>query len=173
MDNFFKKNIPDFYLETPDTEKYLEILQYGLQKMHTDISGLKDVKNYEKAIEQYLDMMLIEEGFIVGITLTLARKRKLIKILRELYSKSGLNSGLILAAQEIMGLTIEIHDMVEDGFELDNNSLGENTILGYAGYFLHLDIHTPVLTADQLADIKKIVDAFRWALTTYTIKQVL
>ena len=168
-----KKDIPSFYLEEEDTEKMLEIFQYAFDLVYNDISGFKDIGDYEKADEKYLDLMMIESGWTVKIEMDALIKRKIIKLAQYIYSMKGIANGMVFTVKQLLGIDIEIDDGVEEGFILNYNELGIDTILGYAGFFLHFFVLTPILTSEEEVKITKIINFMRWAVNTFEIKQVL
>ena len=163
-----KNDIPAFYLETEDTARFLDIFQYAFELMHQDITDFINIIDYEKAREKYLDMMLIETGWITDIPMSLDVKRKIVKVAEELYALKGTKPGLIKAPKYIMGLDIELFPF-NDGFQLNANSLGETTILGHGGITYYFAIVCRTLSDEERLILRKITDFMRWGPSCYDI----
>lgn len=166
-----KKEIDSFYLTEPDTDKFMNIFQYGIDLMRQDIAGMMDQYDYEKAEEQFLDLMIIESGFKINFVVTVQIKRKVVKTAADMLKKRGTDVGIIYAVKEILDIDITIDHGQKTGFSLGNNSLGIDTLLGFGGYFLHLIIQSPILTADELDAMTKLVDFIKWGPNTFEIVQ--
>ena len=110
MDYNIKHDVPPFYLETEDTEKFLEIFQYAFERMHAEISKFQNIIDFEKADEKYLDLMLVEVGWTLDVDASVDFKRKIIKIARELYSLKGMREGIIYIVKQLMNIDIELYD---------------------------------------------------------------
>ena len=167
------KEIPPFYIDTEDTSKMLEIFQYSFELMYDDTSNFLRIVDYERAEEKYLDVMLIESGWIVKVEMTLSMKRKIVKLAQYIYTMKGIAKGMIYVVKQLINIVIEIADGVEEGFILNFNELGVDTILGYSGYFLHFIVKTPTITPEKELLVEKIIDFMRWAVNTFSIEQTL
>lgn len=172
MDYNIKKDVPWFYLLEEDTVNFLEIFQFGEEEIHDEIANLKDVIRYDKADAKYIDLMLQEEGWPIALD-DLLLKRKLLKLTSYIYSKKGVEEGIIFVIKQLMGIDIQIFSEEEGGFQLNNNQLGLDTILGFAGYKFHFNVLSPVLTPEEEALMYEIINFMRWAVSTFTIKQTL
>ena len=163
-------DVPAFYFEEEDTRKFLEILEYGTDNLRADIAKLLESVNYEKAEEQYLDLMLQEIGWIVDLELDITLKRKALKIAQDMYGKKGLHSGLIEAVQTLVGLTITIDNPADDAIIIEVRwRIPFNRIMGPEGLLL-FTIHAPTTTtAAEEVMIEKIADFMKWAPSMYTI----
>ncbi len=116
-DYVLKNDVPPFYLEEPDTEKLLEVFQTAFDTMYDEVTGILTAVNYEKAEEKYLDLMLIESGWILEIDLTIALKRKVIKIAQKMYDEKGLKQGIIDAIFDLTGLVVTITEILDESFK--------------------------------------------------------
>jgi phage tail-like protein len=167
------KDIPEFYLETEDTRKFLEIFQHAFFLFYEQKYWFLDSIDYDKAEERYVNMMFLETGWPVEFDLDLLLKRKIIKYANYIYSVKGISEGIVLAVKQITGIDIVIDDTEKVGtFILNDMSLGEFSELGYSSN-LYIRVLTPVLTADELEIIDKLVSFMKWAPVVHEIFQVL
>jgi phage tail-like protein len=174
-----KKDVPQHLLKYEDTVKLLEIFQHGVDLINEDIDGYTEQFDLETCEEQYLDLMLFESGWNVDIEFNTNLKRKIVKIAYYIYNQKGIENGIEFALEYLTGLAVQVNDTVKEGFVLGKegyppeNSLGDDTELGFGGFYLHFIVHTEPLVAEQLTFITKMTDFMRWAVNTFEIRQDL
>jgi phage tail-like protein len=182
-DYAIKRDVPPFFLEEEDTAKLLEIFQHGFEWMYEDITNFLTTIDYEKCDEKYLDLMLIESGWILQIPLDITLKRKVIKTAQEMYLQKGLKVGIINAILKLMGLTVTITEVIFDTFRINKTGvslsyIGLNNTDKKASHFLGNDaglmsfrVNSPTLTSAQESMMEKIIDYMKWAPTIYLIEK--
>lgn len=173
-------DVPAFYLEEEDTAKLLEVFEYGLDNFRSDVLSMLDQTNYEKADEEYIDLMLREVGWLKNFALTLAQKRLLVKTIQDMYQSKGLWDELIAWVDTLIGIMITIEGAAEDciiiGLRWELPDVGDgvgpppgNMIYGPENLLDYI-IHAPVATtAEQELLLSNLATFHQWAVSAFTI----
>lgn len=86
-----------------------------------DIASFACIYDVDKAEEKYLDLLLLHLGFDLDIPLTENQKRKVIKLLVDLYRRKGTEPGIEEALLSLLGIPVEVFpksgERLVDGFE--------------------------------------------------------
>ena len=163
------KDFPPVYVGEPDTEGILEVLQTAGDDVRLDIAELVRQTNFERADEDFLDLLLLLLGWNVKIALTELQKRKLVKTVVGIYLTKGTAQGIIDASDYLLGETITIDEAIDDAWRLGISILGVDTILGSTTYLFHFFVHcAAAIAAQKEADLTILVDFMRPGFTTWT-----
>lgn len=115
---------------TRDLFKFISVLQEPIDLLLCDIDRWTDILDVDRAAERYLDQMLITLGNPFEFDLDVVQKRKLVRVLVEIYQLKGTAVGLINAIRFFLGIESTIEAWSADGWELGVDELGVDSILG-------------------------------------------
>lgn len=115
------------------------------------------------APEIFVDAMLADLGNPFTFSLTLADKRRLLRILLDIYRQKGTAIGIINAVRFFLGIEVEIEPLNDpaDYWLLGEDELGEDTYLGPSEQYLlySFRVIAPfVLTEEQRARITELAN---------------
>lgn len=93
------------------SEDLLLTFQDALDEIKKDVENFTTIVDPDRCPPQFLDLMLQEMGFRVweGISLTIAKKRKLVKSLIKLYSTKGTKPGIENAVYFFLGIDVNVY----------------------------------------------------------------
>lgn len=128
-----------------------------------DVDHWTDILDPDFAAERYLDAMLLDMGNPFDFDLSEIDKRRLLRVLVQVYREKGTAPGIENVVLFFLGLTITVRNAIGFGkWTLGTSALGIDTVLGPSAewdrrsFFLTSPI---ALTAEQRAQI--------WDLATY------
>lgn len=156
---------------TEALEQFLAILQEPTDLILYDIDRWADrLLDPDTADELTVDAMLCDMGNPFTFELELTDKRRLLRVLVDIYKQKGTCVGIQNAVRFFVGVEVECDEFnAAEGFwSLGDSELGEDTILGPSAQFLlySFTIVAPiVLTEEQRGQIKDIVDYMKPAHT--------
>lgn len=153
---------------TRDLYKFLSVLQEPTSLLLCDIDRFTDIIDVDIAAERYLEQMLIALGNPFELDLDEAGKRKLVRILVEIYQLKGTAPGLISVINFFLGIEVTIDAWSDDGWELGVDELGEDSILGPGTTHerFSFTIISPVfLTDEERSIIREIAEYMKPAHT--------
>lgn len=165
-----RNDLPPVYMKEEDTRKFVQILDDALARDRADVLKIIDNIQYDEADDEFLDLMLIEEGWDLPIALTTAQKRKAVKLFREFYQQRGLDATIIDFVDRFMGITITIERATTDVAILELQwRIPFHRLMGSEA-LLQMIVHAPAaITATQESDLTAIVDAFRSGIDFWTL----
>jgi phage tail-like protein len=156
-----------------DLLKFISCLQEVTNLILVKIDEWTDIIDPDKASESFLDAMLQDLGNPFAFDLTLNEKRKLIRILVEIYKQKGTEPGIINVIRFFLGIEVEINSLNDEGWDLGVDELGDAVVEGTAilgsgtSYNIYsFEIVSPVaLTEEQREQITDIANYMKPAHT--------
>lgn len=148
--------------------RFISTLQEVVDLLLCDVDAWTDILDPDIAAERYLDQMLIQLGNPFAFELSVADKRRLIRIIVEIYRFKGTKVGIISVIRFFLGVEVDIVAYLSDGWILGVDELGVDTVLGpgTSRARFSFDVVSPVvLTAEQRTRIRFIVDYMKPAHT--------
>lgn len=123
--------------KTDDLKKFIQALQEVVDQLLFDIDAWVDILDPDRAPEAIVDAMLADLGNPFTFQLTLVDKRRLLRVLVEIYRQKGTEKGIKNVARFFLGFEIEIEGFDdEEGMELGVSDLGINWTLGIGDVLL-------------------------------------
>ena len=123
------------------------------------------IRDPDRAPVQFLDAMLEDLGNPFDFDLTETEKRKLVRVLVDLYKLKGTGKGIIAAVRILLGVEIAINALGSEGWILGVDELGLAT-LGPSSQFARYSFEitsVEVLTTEQESAIAKIANYMKTA----------
>ncbi len=154
--------------DTRDLFKFVSILQEVIDLLLCDIDRWTDILDVDVAAERYVDQMLITLGNPFAFDLDLEGKRRLVRVLVQIYQEKGTAVGIINAIRFFLGLEVTIEEWAAIGWVLGVDELGVDTILGpgTARQLYTFEVVSPVnLTDEQRSAITSIAKYIKPAHT--------
>lgn len=156
--------------DTRDLERWSNVLQDVIELLLYDIDRWTEVFDIDRAPEDFVDAILADLGNPFRFDLTLTQKRKLGKVLVEIYKLKGTEPGVCNVLHFFLGVqcdVVEYHD--QDGiWSLGESELGIDSYLGLdesrSRYSFDVEVDT-TLTDDQRRIVREIVDYMKPAHT--------
>ncbi len=155
---------------TRDLEKTSAVIQDVIELLLCDTDRFSQIADIDRAPEPFIDLILADLGNPFRFDLDLNQKRRLAKILVDIYRLKGTKIGIIDAVAFFLGLVIDITPLVEDGWVLGESLLGDTTILFPSlrfNKFAFQVVVTEVLTQDERDGITQIVELMKPAHTHF------
>lgn len=147
---------------TGDLRHFIECLQEVSDQLLADIDAWADILDLDKADEQYLDAMLFDLGNPFDFDLFEIEKRRLLRVLVDIYRQKGTVPGIVNAVRFFLGLTVTIFTYWhEETLILGESELGVDWSLGPGtpwGYYAFEIQSAIALTDEQRARILAIAD---------------
>lgn len=155
---------------TRDLKRFINVIQEQEDLILAKLDGWADILDVDTCPESYLDAMLVGLGnpFPWVEELTATDKRRLIRVLVDIYRQKGTNPGIVNVVRFFLGIEVEVDEYSSSGWVLDVDELGETSVLGTdeSRLLYSFDILTDViLTDDQRRRIAQIVDYMKPAHT--------
>jgi phage tail-like protein len=153
---------------TRDLYKFIACLQEVFDLLLCDVDRWTEILDVDVAAERYLDQMLIGLGNPFAFDLTVEDKRRLIRVLVDVYRSKGTKPGIISVIRFFLGIEVDIVAFLSDGWILGESELGVDTDLapGTSRERFSFDVISPVtLTDDQRERIRQIVEYMKPAHT--------
>ena len=153
---------------TGDLRKFLSILQEPLDLILGDIDRFTDILDPDIAPDPFVDAMLFDLGNPFSFDLELADKRRLIRVLVDIYRQKGTAAGIINAVRFFLGLEVTINALITEGLILGESELDTEWILAASGAGIYtfeiliLEADSP-LTDEQRTRITEIADLMKAA----------
>jgi phage tail-like protein len=158
--------------ETGDLRRFVACLQEVADLLLDDIDGFTDILDPDVAPERFVDSMLEDLGNPFGVDLSELDKRRLVRVLVEIYRQKGTAIGLRNAARFLLGLEIEIRELQAEALVLGESELGVDWILGpsssYARYTFEVVVPR-VLSAGERRRLHELVDYMKPAHTHFRL----
>ncbi len=154
--------------------RFSRCLQDVLLLLLNDIDKWPDILDPDIAPEEFVDAMLCDMGNPFTFDLSLADKRRLLRVLVDIYKEKGLAVGMENAVRFLLGIDIVVEPCTVDGWELGEDELGETTILGpgIIALLYAFQIDSPVVfTTSQRDQVIKIA-TFMKPVNTH-LKQII
>lgn len=149
---------------TQDLEKFSAVMQDTIDLLLCDIDRFSNIYDIDRAPEPFVDLILADLGNPFRFDLDLNKKRRLAKILVDIYRLKGTKVGIIDAVAFFLGLEIDITPLVEEGWILGESFLGDDTILfpslSFNIYAFQVVVEL-ALTADERDGITQIVELMK------------
>ena len=148
--------------DTGDLEKFLGIFQDLTDLLLCEVDEWSQIFDPDVCPEQFLDAMLLDLGNPFDfISLTEIDKRRLVRILVEVYQQKGTAEGIVNAVRFFLGVEVEIISINGTNYwEIEQDLLGITTMLappiGSPLWYSFYIVAPVVLTADQRDKIMKI-----------------
>ena len=135
-----------------------------------EIDEWTDILDPDIAPEIFVDAMLCDLGnpFAFVEELSLTDKRRLIRVLTDIYKSKGTAQGIKDVIRFFLGIEVEIVELAAEGWVLGEDELGATTVLGPGTAFLLYSFEVVVdfvLTDEQRQRIEDIVDFMKPAHT--------
>lgn len=114
-----------------DLSKFVSCLQEVTDLLLADIDGFPDITDPDTAAEQYVDAMLFDLGnpFNFVASLSLVDKRRLIRVLLDIYKQKGTCIGIQNVIRFFLGVEVECDEYIDDDVWI----LGEGELGGVSG----------------------------------------
>jgi phage tail-like protein len=152
---------------------FLACLQEVTDLQLSLIDSWTDILDPDLAPEIFVDAMLQDLGNPFDFDLSLVDKRKLVKILVEIYKQKGTGVGIINVVRFFLDIEITINAFSDEGWDLGIDELGDSLVDGTAilgpgtSYALYsFEVVSPViLTATQREQITTIANYMKPAHT--------
>ena len=145
-----------------DLLRFSNVMNEVIAWLLADIDRWTEIFDIDRALERFVDVILVDLGNPFAFDLTLNQKRKLAKVLVRIYKLKGTDVGIIAALRFFLGveaLIIEYND--EDAWVLGEDELGIGTFLGTsilrAIYSFDVEVDR-VLTDAERDQLREIVD---------------
>lgn len=139
--------------------RFAGCLQDIIVLLLNDIDRWTDILDPDTAPEEFVDAMLCDMGNPFRFDLSLVDKRRLLRVLVNIYKEKGIPIGIENAVRLLLGIEVTVEPCTINGWVLGESELGEDTILGPGELFalLSFQIVSPVtLTATETNRITKI-----------------
>ncbi len=149
---------------TRDLEKFSAVMQDTIDLLLCDIDRFTTLSDIDRAPEPFVDLILLDLGNPFRFDLDLNKKRRLAKILVDIYRLKGTKVGIIDAVAFFLGLEIDIIPLAEEGWILGESDIGDTTILfpslqfNIYAFQVVVDL---VLTAAEREGITQIVELMK------------
>lgn len=149
---------------TRDLEKFSAVMQDTIDLLLCDTDRFTTLADIDRAPESFIDLILLDLGNPFRFDLTANKKRRLAKILVDIYRFKGTAVGIIDAVAFFLGLEIAITPLAEEGWVLGESDIGDTTILfpslefNIYAFQVVVDV---VLTADERDGITQIVELMK------------
>jgi phage tail-like protein len=159
---------------TGDLRKFLSVLQEPLDLILGDIDRFSDILDPDIAPEPFVDAILFDLGNPFSFDIDLADKRRLIRVLVDIYRQKGTGPGIINAVRFFLGLEVTINSLITEGLILGESELDTEWILAASGAGIYtfeiliLEADSP-LTDEQRTRIREIADLMKPAHTHFNI----
>jgi phage tail-like protein len=153
---------------TTDLYRFVACLQEVFDLLLCDVDRWTEILDVDVAAERYLDQMLIGLGNPFAFDLSADDKRRLIRVLVDVYRSKGTKPGIISVVRFFLGIEIDIVAFVSEGWILGVSELGEDTYLapGLSRERYSFEVVSPVLLTDaQRTRIEQIVEYMKPAHT--------
>jgi phage tail-like protein len=159
--------------DTGDLSKFISCLQEVTDLLLCSIDSWTDIFDPDIAPELFVDAILDDLANPFEFDLDLVDKRKLIRILVEIYRQKGTGVGIINAVRFFLGIEIEINAFSVEGWDLGIDELGDSSNEGTAelgpgtSYGLYsFEVVSPIaLTDEQREQIETIAKYIKPAHT--------
>ena len=152
-----------------DLRRWICIVQECSDLLLFSIDRWTRILDVDIAPERFVDAMLADLGNpFVGFVLSEVDKRRLARVLVEIYKQKGLAKGIKNVARFFLGIEIEILPFVADGMELGISELGIDWILGTGSQreLYTFNVEVPVnLTDEERRRLLQIIDYMKPAHT--------
>lgn len=137
-----------------DLRRLLDSLQDVLDLVFCLLDLWGDILDPDRAPEDFLDAMLADLGNPFDFVLTENDKRKLIRILFEIYRQKGTEVGIVNVVRFFVGIEVTIELANEGGWILCVSELGVDIVLssGDQALLYSFNVVSPVLLTDDERD---------------------
>lgn len=159
---------------TGDLVRLVGILQEPVDVLLHSVDRWTDILDVDVAEEKYLDQMLVRLGNPFRFPLSVDDKRRLIRVLVPIRKQKGTDSGMVNAIRFFLNLEVTIRAYSAEGWELGEDELGVETILGPDTLRRKLSfevVSLVVLTEEQRMRIRAVV-AYMKPSNTHHVRTV-
>lgn len=139
---------------TGDLQRWICILQENTDQILYLVDQFSKIYDPDVSEEQYLNKMLTDLGNpFAGFILSEVDKRRLIRVLVQIYKQKGLKRGIVNVARFFLRIEIEVYPYTgdDDIWDLGLGELGIDTILGTSTQadLYSFVVESPVLLTDE------------------------
>ncbi len=156
---------------TGDLRKFILAHQDVADLLLYKIDRWADILDVDYAPERFVDAMLLDLGNPFGdFDLALSEKRRLARVLVDIYKQKGTGAGIINVVRFFLGVDVTITSYAGGGMRLGESILGEDWELGIgtrAGRYSFDVVSATSLTDVQRAQIRRIGTYMRPAHTHF------
>jgi phage tail-like protein len=156
--------------ETGDLRRFLACLQEVARLLLADIDAFSDLFDPDVAPEWAIVLMLGELGDPFPFDLSLADKRRLLRILVAVYREKGTATGIRNAIRFFLGIEVEVAAYAGESLLLGESLLGEDWVLApstrYSIYSFEVVVPR-ALAAQERTRLRQIVDYMKPAHTHF------
>lgn len=153
---------------TQELEAFANAIQDSIDQWLCSIDEWSKIHDPDQASEPFLDAMLLDLANPFDFDLSVNDKRRLIRVLVDIYRQKGTEPGIINVVRFFTGIEITIQAFGDEGWDLGVDELGETTVLGPGTSFAlySFEILAPVaLTAEEESRIEKLAEYMKPART--------
>ena len=116
---------------TGDLKKFTSVLQEVTDLLLCTIDRFTDIVDIDIAPEFYVDLILCDLGNPFRFNLSLIDKRRLARVLVDIYREKGTCQGIVNASRFFLGVELDCDQFnVSDYWILGDSQLGDTTVLG-------------------------------------------
>lgn len=165
-----KDLMPSFYFEDDGTtEKFVSIFDEQYCQLMNDIEDFARIIDIDLTDERFIDLILLSLGFNLDVFLSLDKKRKLAKVIIDVYKGKGTAAGIENVIRQFTGIDALVFPFTT-GWELGVSELGFNTYLNpsplYPAEFYTFDVIVYAhLSQEQRRVILLLIDVMKPAWT--------
>lgn len=165
--------VPEFYFDDEDdtTDKFIDTFDGVFCQLLKDIENLGKIIEVDVTDERFLDMLIRNLGFTLNVSLSVDRKRKLVKVIINAYKQKGTCLGIENVIRQFLGIDATCFPFTQ-GWILDQSELSHDTYLNPApnnpaGFYTFDVIVQTVLSAEQRRIIIELVNLMKPAHTHF------
>jgi phage tail-like protein len=157
--------------DTTDLRRFISVLQETFDELLCDIDAWSDILDLDLAPERFVDAMLADfaQPFDFAGELSLTDKRRLMRVLVDIYQLKGTEQGIVDVVRFFLGFDVDvIEPYSDDTWVLGERYLGIDTYLGggTTSLIYSFSIQSPVVLTDvQRERIAAIANYMRPAHT--------
>ena len=170
---FLKDLMPPHYFSTddPDTEDFVAVFNDFFCQLMNDITNLGRIIDVNVTDERFLDLLIANLGFTLNVSLTVNKKRKLVKVILNSYKQKGTCIGIENVIRQFVGIDAQCVPF-SSGWILNVSELTENTFLNPApdnpaGFYTFDVIVQQPLSAEERRLIIELINLMRPAHTHF------
>ncbi len=139
---------------TGDLRLFIACLQDIADLLLYDVDKWAEILDPDFAPEDFVDAMLADLGNPFPFDLALVDKRRLLRVLVDIYRQKGTNVGIVNAVRFFLGIEVVVVEWLAEGLSLGESELGIDWILapGTSRDRYSYEIVSPVLLTDTQRD---------------------
>lgn len=139
---------------TLDLKLFIACLQDIADLLLYDLDKWTEILDPDFAPEAFVDAMLADLGNPFPFDLELVDKRRLLRVLVDIYKQKGTNAGIVNAIRFFLGIEVEVVEWLAEGLSLGESELGIDWILapGTSRDRYSYEIVSPVILTETQRD---------------------